>query len=108
MRSSPDGQRQQLLTRALQDSVGTTIVNTAENPEALGAQQLTGCVGSGPSPGREAPGPQLVVFRVLPENQGPRGLCPEVPTRAQQAEAAAGPGGTEGLSQSRSYSLPGG
>jgi len=88
--------------------VGTTIVNTAENPKALGAQQLTGCVGSGLSPVREAPGPQLVVFWVLPENQGPWGLCPEgADPSAQQAKAAAGPGGTEELLQSRSCSPTG-
>lgn len=84
-RSRPDAQRQQLLTCALHDSVGTTIVNTTENPKALGGE-LTGCVGSGLSPGRQVPGPQLVAFRILPENQGPWGLCPEgADPSAQQA-----------------------
>lgn len=87
---------------------GRLSLTPRENPKALGAQQLTGCVGSGLSPVREAPGPQLVVFRVLPENQGPRGLCPEgADPSAQQAEAAAGPGGTEELLQSRSCSPTG-
>ena len=52
-------------------TLGTTIINTAKDPEALGGQQLTGCVGSGAIPGAWTPGPQLVVFQVLPEHQGP-------------------------------------
>lgn len=50
-----------------------------------------GCVGSGLSPGRQVPGPQLVVFRILPENQGPWGLCPEgANPSAQQARRRQG------------------
>lgn len=58
-------------------TLGMTIINTAEDPEALGGQQLigdqqlTGCVGSSATPGARTPGPQLVVFQVLPESQGP-------------------------------------